>query len=201
MSRVGDRKSGWIACGVVGLGLGALPVAAVAQGQDSTPGERNLLIIAELLPGIYDNANQHYFDMRRGLPQADRHARIQTTITRIEAPAFGEHVFLWENRVESAQGPQISHRLAVLLAGPQPDEVTMQHYLRLSGTIALEELATLRPRDLRRTEGCDYFFKRRADHFRGEQRRGACRFVWEGQPVYTENEISLSRSSLWFVDH
>jgi hypothetical protein len=52
--------------------LGSLPV--LAQGQDSTAGERNLRIMAELLPGVYDNANQAYFDGRRKLPLEDRHA-------------------------------------------------------------------------------------------------------------------------------
>ena len=50
---------------VLFAGLLALtPFAAFAQGQDGTPAERNLQIIAELLPGNYDNANQAYFDQR-----------------------------------------------------------------------------------------------------------------------------------------
>lgn len=174
---------------------------SVAQGQDSTPGERNLRIMAELLPGHYDNSNQSYFDVRRKLPAADRHVRMSTTITRVEAPAFGRYVYLWVNRTETAAGPTISHRLATLEAGPAADEVTMRHYLRMQGEIGAAELPTLQPRDLRRTEGCDYIFKRRADHFRGLQGEKSCRFDWEGQQVYTDNEISLSRSSLWFHDH
>jgi hypothetical protein len=77
----------------------------------------------------------------------------------------------------------------------------MRHYLRMSGDIRPEELATLTPADLRRTEGCDYHFERRAEHFRGLQRPKACRFEWEGQPVYTDNEISLSRGDLFVHDH
>jgi hypothetical protein len=80
---------------------------ALAQGQDSTPGERNLRVMAELLPGLYDNVNQNYFDGRRKLPQADRHPRMSTTITRIEAPAFGRYVFLWVNRSETDKGPSM----------------------------------------------------------------------------------------------
>lgn len=191
-----------ITSGVLLLALAAgLAPPAGAQGQDSTPGERSLRIMAELLPGVYDNVNQHYFDGRRGLPENDRHPRIETTITRVQAPAFGAHVFLWVNRTQTPQGPQASYRLATLEAGPGADEVTMRHYLRMEGEIREPELATLRPADLRRTEGCDYVFERRADHFRGQQPARACRFPWEGEQVYTDNEISLSRSSLWFVDH
>lgn len=175
--------------------------AALAQGQDSTPGERNLLVMAELLPGEYDNANQAYFDGRRRLPEADRHPRVHTSITRVTAPAFGSHVFLWVNTTATASGPQRSFRIATLEAGPAADEVTMRHYLRMEGEIREAELASLRPTDLQRTDGCDYFFKRRADHFRGMQRPRACRFTWQGQRVYTDNEIQLSPTSLWFVDH
>jgi hypothetical protein len=177
------------------------PSPVHAQGQDSTAGERNLRIMVELLPGLYDNANQASFDGRRKLPAEDRHARTSTTITRIDAPAFGRHAFLWVNRTETPQGTVTSSRIATLAAGPGSDEVTMRHHLRMSGDIRPEELATLTPADLRRTEGCDYHFERRAEHFRGLQRPKACRFEWEGQPVYTDNEISLSRGDLFVHDH
>lgn len=172
-----------------------------AQGADSTPGERNVLIMATMLPGHYDNVNQNYFDGRRKLPADDRHDRMSTTITRVSAPAFGKDVFLWVNRVETANGPRESWRLATLQAGPGALEVTMRHYLRMEGAIRESELALLKPADLRRTDGCDYLFVRRADHFVGRQRPDACRFEWEGQRVRTENEIQLSSSSLWFYDH
>jgi hypothetical protein len=72
-----------------------------------------------------------------------------------------------------------------------------------AGDVALEADAvrSLDPAALRRTEGCDYFFRRRADHFRGQQRPQACRFEWEGRQVWTDNEIQLSPTSLWFNDH
>lgn len=180
----------------------ALPVStAWGQGQDSTPGERHLRVMLEMLPGHYDNVNQQYFDGRRKLPPDDRHERVSTTITRIRAPAFGPHAFLWVTTTETPQGSRLSSRITTLAAGPGEGEVTMRHYLRMDGEIHDAELPNLKPVDLRRTEGCDYFFVRRADHFVGRQRPRACRFDWEGQAVYTDNEIQLSRSSLWFHDH
>jgi len=177
------------------------PINAVAQGQDSTPAQRNLLVIAETLPGVYDNASQNYFDKRRQLEESDRHVRINTTIERIEAPAFGPHAFLWVNRVGSGEEIRTSYRIATLSADGEPDEVTMRHYLRMEGAITPEELATLKPADLRRTDGCDYYFKRRASHYHGAQRENACGFDWDGQPVHTRNYIQLSENELWFVDH
>lgn len=201
-SRPGPSSRRALAAAAAALLLTAAD-AAVAQGQDSTPGERSLRIIAELLPGLYDNANQAYFDRRRGLPEADRHGRVTVEIRRIEAPAFGAHVFLWSSVSAGPEGAERrADRIVTLEAGPGDDEVTMRHYLRREdGPFAPEEMATLRPADLRRTEGCDYIFKRRADHFRGLQRPRACRFEWQGRQVYTDNEIQLSRTSLWYHDH
>jgi len=177
-----------------------------AQGQDSTPGERNLLVMAEMLPGTYDNANQNYFDKRRELDEADRHVRINATITRIDAPAFGPYAFLWVYRYKSGDQEKSSYRIATLsTAGPADDvdetEVIMRHYLRMEGEITEQEFTTLTPGDLRRTEGCDYFFKRGAGHYHGAQREKSCQFEWDGQPVYAQNFIQLSDSDLQFVDH
>jgi hypothetical protein len=179
-----------------------LPGIVLAQGQDSTPAERNLVIMAEILPGIYDNANQAYFDDRRGLEEKDRHPRVATTITRIDAPAFGDHAFLWVNTLTAADGSKkSSYRIATLSADGSDDEVTMRHYLRMEGEITLDELASLTTDDLRRTDGCDYFFRRRADHFRGSQRERDCQFRWGDDDVYTANTIELSNADLWYVDH
>lgn len=182
-------------CVSAGVGM------VLAQGQDSTPGERNLLVMAELLPGHYDNVNQHYFDGRRSLADDARHARISTTITHIKAPAFGQHVFLWVNETGVGDVSQRSWRLAVLEAGPQADEVTMRHYLHMGQDPVPTDFASLTPALLQRTAGCDYIFKRRAGHFRGVQGGRSCEFDWQGQRVYTDNEISLSEHELWFHDH
>ncbi len=179
----------------------AVPAMVFAQGQDSTMAERNLLIMNEILPGLYDNANQAYFDTRRGLEADDRHPRLRTEISRVDAPAFGDYAYLWVNTHTTAKGPKSSYRIATLSAADSSDEVTMRHYFRMSGEITADELATLTPEDLRRTEGCDYFFKRRADHFRGSQRERECQFEWDGERVYTANTIEISNSDLWFVDH
>ena len=179
----------------------AVPVTAMAQGQDSTPGERYIRVMAELLPGTWDNASQAYFDRRRGLESDDRHARVHTRIARVDAPAFGPYAFLWTSTVTSADGDaSTSHRIATLSADGAPDEVVMRHYFSVEA-LQEEALAGLSPGDLRRTDGCDYHFKRRAGGFRGSQKPGACAFDWEGQGVTTDNVIELSRDDLFFHDH
>lgn len=61
------------------------PVVAMAQGQDSTAWERDLQVIATLLAGGYNNANQRYFDGRSGADVVHRgiHAEITSIDTNL----------------------------------------------------------------------------------------------------------------------
>ena len=64
----------------------ALPALALAQGQDSLPAERDLMIVAAMLPGHYVNANQVYFDSRRALAPERRHAPLEWRIETTDDP-------------------------------------------------------------------------------------------------------------------
>ena len=64
-----------------------LPAAPVfAQGEDSTPTERDVMVLAELLARVYDNYNQVYFDRRIGYPENERHNRIELRVDRVGGP-------------------------------------------------------------------------------------------------------------------
>ena len=58
----------------------------LAQGEDSTPTERDVLVLAELLTRVYDNYNQVYFDRRIGYPENERHDRIELRVDRVGGP-------------------------------------------------------------------------------------------------------------------
>lgn len=152
------------------LALLCMPCASFSQGQDSTPGERNVLVMAELLPGVYDNVNQSYFDGRRKLPESERHLRVETTIERIEAPALGPHAFVWTDRLGTADSRRAATVRVTLHAGPGADEVTMRVHAQ---------------------NGCEWSFRRRADHFSGVRNPGTCG---------PRAEIQLAASSLWFTE-
>ena len=84
---------------------------AWSQGQDSTPFERDIMIIAQMFPGRYDNANQNYFDQRRDLAEELRHPRVYSTVDRIELPAFGEYVFWVQGNRNNEEEPYLPPHL------------------------------------------------------------------------------------------
>lgn len=176
-------------------------VPVFAQGKDSIPAERDILIIAEMLPGTYSNVNQAYFDGRRKLPETERHADIETTITRVTAPNFGDYAFLWTNTVTGKSGEaNRSYRIAALSVDHARNRVVMKHYFSFDKPLDPQKIGKLKPSALQRTDGCDYYFTRRAGHYHGAQLPQACRFQWQGDAVYVNNFIQLSPNELWFVD-
>lgn len=137
---------------ILASALAALVVAlgALAQGQDSTPGERNLLVLSELLPGIYSSANQALFDARRGVVEAERHGREEFQIERLEEA----HSFSLKG---TFAGTEASYQMS-LVPGPSAQELTAK--------LASPDGATI--------EGCELRFKRRAEHYDGTAAGDAC---------------------------
>ncbi len=60
-------------------------VLAFAQGEDSLPSERDWLVINEMLPGKYANANQAYFEGRTNVDESRRHPGTTVSIERTNA--------------------------------------------------------------------------------------------------------------------
>jgi len=83
-------------------------VHSAAQGQETTVGERNLSVLAELLMGQCNNANQLYFDGWRKISRNELHEPVANTITCINAPNFGGDTFLRITHTETPQGPRSS---------------------------------------------------------------------------------------------
>lgn len=140
-----------------GLFLATISLAgsqqALAQGQDSTPGERNLLVLSELLPGIYSSANQALFDARRGVAETERHAREEFRINRRE----GAHQFSLSGTVA---GQDVAYGLS-LVGGPSAQELTAK-LSRKNGDNWVD------------VEDCELRFKRRAEHYDGTAVGGGC---------------------------
>ncbi len=164
--------------GLLLLGAGAgLPFqAAWAQGQDSTPGERYLRIVAELLPGTWDNANQHYFDKRRGLPGAARHRRTQVVVTPLQAPQLGAQVFLWTSEHRGDAGAPERERRVVWLSADGPAEaVTLTMTALPQGQEQPgEALSDALQETLKGQDACTWYLRRDAGGFRGEPARDRC---------------------------
>jgi hypothetical protein len=69
----------------VAFALSQLPSVAFAQGTDGKPAERDLMVLAEMLPGRWDNGEQALFEPRMNVPVNERHVHNFVTIERAQS--------------------------------------------------------------------------------------------------------------------
>ena len=174
-----------VLAGLIGLS-GAGP--AFAQGQDSTPTERNALVLAELLARVYDNYNQVYFDRRLGYPENERHDRIELRVERVGGP---DSPLLAFREFAGGDYSQLTRAGALALAPDNGREATrMEVWSRpVEGLAPLAEGAgiTARPDS---PPDCVVYWTREAAQFRGEA-DGDCA-AWARQSMLGEQQLWLT---------
>jgi hypothetical protein len=182
----------------------------LAQGQDGTPAERDITIIAEMLPGTYDNREQVYFDQRLGAPEEARHERRHAIVQRLDLPAFGNYVFFaQESRDNQLAEP---HRLRLFSFRPDNDAAAVRmtiYFLEFAADsekyrnahLNPQALADLTPDKAVSIKGCDVFWRREAGQFHGAMEEAACR--WRSEEfgaVVSDYQLYLSGDALWMRD-
>ena len=163
-----------------------LPLAIMAQGQDSETWDRDLLVISTMLPGSYDNSNQSYFDVRGD--DAVKHRRIHVDVRKVEAPAQGEHVFIAEGYWDSDEEKGAGDYLWVLSADDESGAVRM-----LSWAIDADQHRDSMPERGEYDDGeyCELFWRREATQFRARAGTNCS----DGMP----DEFVLSEPQLWMA--
>jgi hypothetical protein len=172
--------------------IGAAATPAFAQGQDSTYAERNLGVLAEILPGAYDNWNQVYFAQRTKEPAETRSGRQHLRVSRLAAPAFGAHVFLLRSTVNGPDETPRAVRILALSADPDGKTVRLKSYVPPADATAFE---TLQPAQAANVPGCDLLFTRENNVFVGRNREGACKIAGKTSNV----EMQISPQAFWSV--
>lgn len=159
----------------------------LAQGQDGTPAERDIMILAELLPGAYNNANQAYFDVRLKVPVEKRHKNLHTEINRINALNFGEYVFL-RKVYENSGGEAVQIYLHTLDVDFGIQAVRMKTYIldKVPGK-------KIRKQDATYLAGCDLLWQREVSQYRGELAVKACLINQQTSAF----DMQLSDEGLW----
>jgi hypothetical protein len=155
--------------------------AAFAQGEDSTTAERDLSVIAAMLPGIYSNTNQVYFDTRLG--RELRHPPLTAKVEVLPIPAVSWFAMdlNWGGDNDSA---------AVWLLQLELRNDNREAWLNVS-PIDNKRLKGLRGGQIPDGElaGCSYRWEREPAQFVGDERPGCGNLGLDG--------VVLSEPELW----
>jgi len=155
--------------------------AALAQLKDEPPAERDAMVMASLLPGLYSNGEQRFFDERLKVPAAERAAAMKLTVTRVNRPAGAPPLFVFRQ----ANGPTWAYA-ATLEAGPAA--VQLVAFTVVAG-ISDGQLATGQTVGLTAVPSCNLISRREAGQFRATA-LGPC--------AAGPQELLMTGGSLWW---
>jgi hypothetical protein len=154
---------------------------AFAQLKDETPAERDAMIMATLLPGVFSNGEQRYFDERLQLPAADRAAATQVSVTRVVRANGLPPLFV----VRYASGPNRAYTLS-LDAGAT---AVRMNAFTLAAEVTDAQLASGQSTGLTADLGCNLTSRREAGQFRATA-AGPC--------TAGPQELMLTPANLWW---
>ncbi len=192
--------------GRIALSVTLAAFMAPAFSQDQPPLQRQLMIIAELFAGTYDNQEQVYFDDRLELPAAQRHQRVRSEVRRIPGDRFGTHAFFildywyeqdrWHPRVYSFHQDEAEDAIRMKLhafSGFDRTPYLLAHEdLSLLNDLSLDDLSTV--------PQCDLFWRRSIGGFHATMKHKACVYELNGELVYADYQMMLSDEALWKGD-
>ncbi|MEM1412609.1 MAG: chromophore lyase CpcT/CpeT [Pseudomonadota bacterium] len=195
---------------VVILTLLLLPAPLIGSEQDPVARslEEQFERFLSWFPGRYDSALQTRTDALDAVPAALRNYRRHSIFRRVDLPAFGEVVFYAEQYRDGDPEKVYRQRIyvmtldhdrqAIRLRVHVPDEVEA-----LRGAYREPSLLEgLRPDQTTVWDGCDLWWRRESNYFRGELDPGACRFDSEafGQEIVLEEYLLLGHDEIQFAD-
>jgi hypothetical protein len=171
---------------VIVLMLTLFSLNAHSQGQDSTPAERDIMIISEMLPGNYRNANQAYFDVRLKNPEPQQHKSSYTTISRVNLSDFGDRVF-WSESSESKAGSEPKYYLHSLEVDNDEAAVRMKNY-----SLSAAPGEKLKSKSATYLLGCDLLWRQEAGQFIAQSSSTIC-----PTDKSFAVDVQLSEGALW----
>lgn len=165
----------------------ATSTSVIAQGQDSTVAERDIMILGEIFPGTYDNANQAYFDVRLNVDKTNRHAPTNKQITRLEAKPFGDYVF-WSEEKRHIEDEPSRFYLYAFSVDNERNAVRMKTY-----NLKKAPSKRLSKKQAKYIEGCDLLWRQEAGQFVGQLDGDSCGLTGKKSKYH----MLLTDDSLW----
>lgn len=172
--------------------LALLIMAGAAPAQEAVL-ERDLGRLAKMLPGIYDNQEQVYFEPELEVPDSARHDRMRIDVIALERSEADDPLFEWRRYDDEATAPS-ARGLIALAVDADSEAIRMRRYtLPLQADTAR---ASRSPQDIG-TRECDVLWQRRAGQFEGKQDTTSCGdAAAAGDWLLAETELRLATASI-----
>jgi hypothetical protein len=149
---------------------------------------KDLLDLADLLAGRWDNELQTFFEPELNVPLPLRHERLHAVVRPIEAPEFGPISFYVEYRKGGEAGPVLRQRIWTLSVDQELGAVRLTGFAPKDGKPLegawrqTDASSGLKPDQVKKDAftpiaGCDIIWRRRGEGFSGATRPASCKLV------------------------
>lgn len=201
-------------CLVIVLICTTRPLSAADPDYKTDPFARDLKILTQWFAGEFDNEEQVWFenDGRSATPEKEKIPRLHTAHTRLDLPAFGQHVFYVEEYTDNKPSNVIRQRLITFTSDSDAGAIRMKQGFFKDSKAALgahldpRKLAGLKPeqvffmQDLDPDSQCDVFWRRSADQYEGAIEGKGCVFGEGEKRRYSVHKMILSANKYWRLD-
>lgn len=181
-------------------------IATGAWADDAqNPFARDLLMITDWFEGEFDNSEQLWFHRRSGA-RGEAPTRIHASHHRIDAPAFGNHVFYVEEYLNDDPQEVYRQRLVTFESDIENDAIRIKQgfFNKPEAWLGAHEdparFTGLKPGDVTFIDTCDVFMRREADQFRGGMQPKACVFGEGDERRYAVHNLVISETKYWRDD-
>lgn len=170
--------------------------------------ERDFQTFLDWFPGVYDNAEQVFFEDELGISDDERHERIHHTFARVELPEYGEHVFYVQQYMDDEPSNIYRQRFYSFVIDHDENAIRLKVLTPKDPDAVLDaHLSPTKVRGLTMDEvtnvpGCDVFWQRRANQFVGYMKAKACSFLSQrsGKRIFIDDDLLLTEQELWISD-
>lgn len=186
----------------------ALLCAGAAAADEADVLDKDLRVLMDWFPGVYDNQEQVYFEEEQGVAEDLRHERLHHVFKRVDLPAFGDNVLYVQQHLND--DPAQIYRQRIYVFTPDYDENAIRLTIHTpKDTAALvgahrnpAKLAGLTPAATTTQPGCEVYWQRQANQFVGYMHDGACVFDSQrsGKRIIIDDDLVLTETELWISD-
>jgi len=167
---------------------------------------RDLVILTTWFEGQFDNDEQLWFeqDYRWQGNESDKHRRNHATHIRLDMPKIGEHVFFVEEYLDN-DPENVWRRRLVSFDSHAERGLRLKLYFIKDNSIfeSANPLDTIKNYDLDDVSdlpGCDIWFVREGEQYKGMMEPQACAFGEGEERRYSEHTMIISQNQYWRFD-
>jgi hypothetical protein len=173
--------------------------------------EKDVLDLADLLAGRWDNELQTFFEPELNVPLPLRHERLHAVVKPVVAPEFGPVSFYVEYRKGGEAGPVVRQRIWTLNVDQELGAVRLAGFAPRDGKPLegawrqIEGSEGLKPDQVKKDSytpvaGCDIIWRRRGEGFSGATRPASCKLVTNAHKrVLSVSEQHDLSANVWEV--